>query len=84
MACLFQHFYKSFVTMVILFVQINRSSCQTYDGSNQGYTSVPTDIPSGMTQIYLYDNDISHINDEPLTKHLQISALFTVCIFIEI
>ena len=68
MACLFQHFYKSFVTMVILFVQINRSSCQTYDGSNQGHTSVPGDIPSGRTAITLNNNEISHVDDESFNE----------------
>ena len=45
-------------------MQSNHMSCDRYDGSYEGYTSVPTDIPSGMKYIYLDDNDISHINDE--------------------
>ena len=64
MTCLFHKLYKSFVTMVVFFVQINRSFCETYDGSNQGHTSVPTNIPSGITIIILYENEISRINDE--------------------
>ena len=65
---LFQQFYKRFVTMVIFFVQINRSFCETYDGSNQGYASVPTDIPSGRTRIILDNNEISHIDDESFNE----------------
>ena len=62
--------YKSFVIVIdlIYLIHINRNSCQTYDGSHQGSTSVPTDIPSGMTYISLYDNDISYINDESFNE----------------
>ena len=69
MSHLFQQFYQSFVTLVILFLQINKNSCQTYDGNNQGYTSVPNDIPSGMTRITLNKNEISQINNESFNEN---------------
>ena len=62
MTHLFQQFYKNIVTMAIIFMQVNCN--HIYDGSDQGHTSVPTDIPSGMSYIYLKNNNISYINDE--------------------
>ena len=68
MTFLCQQLYKCFVTMVTFFVQINRNFCETYDGSNQGYTSVPTDIPSGRTRITFNNNEISHVDDESFNE----------------
>ena len=67
MTSFFKPFYKSFV-IIIFYVQLNRNYCQTYDRSNQGHTSVPTEIPSRMRYIYLFNNDISHINDESFNE----------------
>ena len=68
MTFLFQQLYECFVTMVIFFVQINRNFCGMYDGSNQGYTSVPTDIPSARTRITLNNKEISHVDDESFNE----------------
>ena len=58
-----QRIYDGVISVTIIIMQSNYCPCQTYDGSNQGYESVPTDIPSGMGHILLRNNEISHIND---------------------
>ena len=41
------------IAVILIFTQLNLSSCQTYNGRRQGYTSVPTDIPDGTEKSIL-------------------------------
>ena len=64
----YQRICDDIISVVIIVIQINGGSCQIYKGTNDGYISVPTDIPDGMEKIYLDHNDISHINDESFNE----------------
>ena len=59
---------KIIFAVITFILQINFNFCETYDRSGRGYTSVPTDIPSGMRFIIFTNNDLSLINDESFNE----------------
>ena len=69
MTNIFQGICDSVILILLVLMQINCNSCQTYDGRRRGlYASIPTDIPDAMEKISLDNNEISHINDESFNE----------------
>ena len=61
-----------------VFVTLTFSSeltAQSYDGSNQGHTTFPTDIPPNTKQLYLHDNHINNAPDDAFNEFYQLETL---------
>ena len=72
--CKIMDIYLSLIVILVLFVR--DSLAQTYNYTNQGHTSIPTDIPSDAYRIELNDNQLSSLGANAFSSYTSLSQLY--------
>jgi hypothetical protein len=63
------------VHIIFLLLFTPMTSAQNYDGSNKGYTEMPTDIPLDVVKISLTGNNIASFREDAFVGFYQLEQL---------